>query len=394
MSVVLILLVGYQIPDDLPEYKFSRQILDDLNKDSTRLSRYQQASTDFSFIGNYPSALLYASYGVKKTDPLSNEDSLYFKQLKPVDAKTYILGRSKEAQVVIINEAHHNPKHRVFARSLLTGLFQQGFTYLGIEAFSYEDSLFHQRRYPLLQSGYYIREPQFGNLVRTALAIGFSIFPYEAQGMALRNGKDREIAQAKNIQQILSKNPHAKILLYVGYDHIREDSLRNSWGKAMAGRLKEFTGIDPLTIDQVEMDEKNQPNLENPYFKLTNNKAPTVYVSSTVKPFASSRTSNKFDVSVFHSRTKYIFGRPNWLLENSNKLYKLKRNPAGMSCPCLVFAFRQSEKNDFGAVPVDIIEITDKVHNKALVLPSGNYSIVIKNEKGDKANFGVKVKDK
>jgi hypothetical protein len=56
-----------------------------------------------------------------------------------------------------------------------------------------------------VETGYYLKEPQFGNLIRTALKLGFEIFPYEADLKYF--GKDREIQQAKNIQQVLKSDP-------------------------------------------------------------------------------------------------------------------------------------------------------------------------------------------
>jgi len=36
----------------------------------------------------------------------------------------------------------------------------------------------------------------------------------------------------------------------------------------MAGRLKDFTGIDPYTIDQIILSEKSEKDFESPHFKL------------------------------------------------------------------------------------------------------------------------------
>jgi hypothetical protein len=43
-----------------------------------------------------------------------------------------------------------------------------------------------------------------------------------------------------------------------------------SWEKAMAGRLKEKTGIDPFTIDQVAYSEKGERKFLSPYIMLAN----------------------------------------------------------------------------------------------------------------------------
>ncbi len=42
-------------------------------------------------------------------------------------AAEYIIKRSSKERIIIINEAHHQPLHRVFTESLLEGLYQNGF---------------------------------------------------------------------------------------------------------------------------------------------------------------------------------------------------------------------------------------------------------------------------
>ncbi len=144
----------------------------------------------------------------------------------------------------IINEAHHVPKHRAFTRSLLKELYANGYRYLGLEALF--DAAVNETKFPVIETGYYTKEPEFGNLISEALATGFTLFSYEAsQG---KNGKEREIEQAENIQKFIENNPKAKVLIHCGYAHAYENDYP-AWGKAMAGRLKQNMNIDPLTID-------------------------------------------------------------------------------------------------------------------------------------------------
>ncbi len=155
--------------------------------------------------------------------------------------------------------------------------------------------------YPTILSGYYSREPQFGNLLRVAHNMGFNLFGYESRGH--ENGKGREINQAKNIQAYLEKNPNEKILIHCGYDHGYEGNVGNKWGKAMAGRLTEFTGVNPLTINQVLYSEKSKRALEDPFYQLTDVKEPSVFVNSEGDLFAQYRDGAWFDVAVFHPRS-------------------------------------------------------------------------------------------
>ena len=45
-------------------------------------------------------------------------------------------GEAEKYQIVMINEAHHVPQHRVFTYRLLEDLWQKGYRYLALEALS------------------------------------------------------------------------------------------------------------------------------------------------------------------------------------------------------------------------------------------------------------------
>ena len=127
---------------------------------------------------------------------------------------------------------------------------------------------------------------------------------------AFGNPEQREIDQANNIQQILQKDPSAKILLHGGYDHIREDSLGGDWKMAMAGRLKQLTGIDPFTINQEVLTERSQPSLENPYYTLMKIDQPSILIDNDGNLFAGPRDRHLYDVRMSHPRTRLVKGRP------------------------------------------------------------------------------------
>ena len=57
------------------------------------------------------------------------------------------------------------------------------------------------------------------------------------------------------------------------------------WGKAMAGRLTEFTGIDPLTISQTIYSEKGNRDYENSYYQITDLERPSVFVNESGELF-------------------------------------------------------------------------------------------------------------
>lgn len=359
-------------------YKFSKFIQDSI----IHKNGNQYAAYEYSYIGDMQQTLAIWDKEFTPRDKLSQEEIAAFNQFERKNAKAVILEKAKDAEVTIINEAHHIPQHRVFTTELLKEMYNLGYRHLGMETFlssTKSDSTLRANKYPVLTNGYYVKEPQFGNIIRQAVKIGYSIFGYESQG---HNGsKEREINQAKNIKAYLEQHPNSKYLIHCGFAHGAEGIYGGSWEKTMASRLTEFTGINPLTINQTSFSEKSKREYENPYYQLVDVEQPSVYVYQD-SIFGKYREGSWFDISIFHPRTKN-FDRPNWLLTGNRKIVPFHFEELEESGPFLVFAYLQGE--EIGkAIPYDLKETNNKKVN--LVLEEGNYNIIIlsKNGKGYK----------
>lgn len=356
-------------------YKFTSYITDSMLPQKGA----QLAAWDYSYIGDIERMhQTWDSYQNSKRKPLSQELKDSFALFKRQSAIPFILEQTKDQQVVIINEAHHMPQHRVFTTQLLEGLKQQGFTHLGLETYMFNsknDSALQANKYPTLKSGYYTREPQFGNLVRVAAQKGFKVFGYESEGHS--NGKEREINQGKNIQEYIAKHPNDKFLIHCGFDHGYEGELSSSWEKAMAGRLTEYTKIDPLTINQAVFSERSKKEYEDPFYQELNINEPSVFAKDKVS-FSKKKNGGYFDIFVFHPRSNK-FNRPKWMVYGDRKEVKFSFEEADINCPCLVFAYKKGEKIG-QAVPYDIIETATK--EAILVLDESDFELVIWNAEG------------
>ena len=368
---------------DANPYKFTSYIVDSVLQSKGP----QMTAWDFSYIGDIENMHKMWDSQARIRKELTQEQKDSFALFEASNAIEYILKKAKKHQVVIINEGHHMPQHRVFTTQLLDKLKKQGFNHLGLETYIANpetDSLLQANGYPILKSGYYTKEPQFGNLVRTAHKNGFKVFGYESEGH--ENGKEREINQAKNIRDYIEKNPNEKVLIHCGFDHGYEGKLGNKWEKAMAGRLTEFTKIDPLTINQVIYSEKSKREYENPYYQLTDFDEPSVLVNQDEKVFGEYRHGSWFDIAVFHPRSK-DYNRPKWMIYKDRKEVKYSFEEADIECPCLVFAYKEGEKIG-SAVPYDIQETEDK--RVKLILDKSDFEIVIWNEKGNSLKSHIK----
>ena len=254
-------------------------------------------------------------------------------------------------QGIMMNELHFNPHSRAFVISWLEKCYQNGYRYLAAETLRASDSLLNQRRTVLLgETGFYSDEPVFGDLLRTALNMGYTLVPYEGSG----SGVDREVNQAKNlVENILDIDPEAKFLLLGGFGHISD---RNGW-YAMGRYFKEQSGIDPFTINcTMTFDDPygETDSLQTVYYDLIDNMPvrEPIFLYDTVKHIFPCTTG--MDVTCCLPRTRFIEDNiPDWKLYNGKVLYTIDRrfiDENGFPEGC-VSAFLKSEGEQ--CVPID-----------------------------------------
>lgn len=355
-------------------YQFSKDITTAIEQDTVAW-KYQTGAVSYSFIGDYKNTLIVWDKAIPKSGSISTaSDSLMLKSSDILNGKEYILKQSEKEQILIINEAHHNPRHRIFTTSLLEGLYKNGYRFLGLEALS--DTLINQRKYAVQDSGFYTAEPEFGNLIYEALKLGFTVFGYEASNG--KNGKEREIEQAENIQKFMKLHPDGKYLIHCGFDHVYENEVRN-WEKAMAGRLKKFTGIDPFTIDQVKLSERSKPELNHYFLYATQEKQPFILKNQEHTIFNGFTEPKQTDILVLHPLTQYKHNRPQWLSYNKESYRISKKRLKKYAYPVQILAYRNGEYENDG-IPADIIELKNAQNTAPLFLKKGIYTFVIKNQ--------------
>lgn len=354
-------------------YKFRSDLQAGIEKDTTAW-KYQTAAVSYAFIGDHKNTLLMWDNALQGRPYVpKTTDSSYFKNAKQQNARSYIIKRAKKEQLIIINEAHHNPMHRQFTSSLLKDLYRQGYRYLGLEAIS--DSLINKRNYATNESGYYTNEPEFGNMIYEARKLGFIIFGYEAaEG---KNGKEREIEQAKNIQQFMQEHSKGKVIIHCGFDHVFEGAVRN-WEMAMAGRLKAYTGIDPFTIDQVKFSERSSPELSHYFVSAAATREAFVLVDAQKDVFSGMAVPPQTDLAVIHPLTHYKQARPHWRTSNRKAYWLPEYILSGKTYPIQVLAYRDGEQEK--GIPADIIELKDATDKTPLYLPPGKYTLQLRNE--------------
>ena len=379
----------WRYEDFVPKYK--NEILDSTNIKNSSSSRVLR---DLTFIGAFEELYKMNSF-VDTTLETIFMDILKDSKLK--NAQEYILSKSATEKILIINESHHRPEHRKFTTSLLGELYNQGYRYLALEAlhstqhhtytnyplnkFNLGDTTIMTRGYPLMKacSGTYVKEAQFGNMIRKAIKLGFTLVGYE------KTGKNRELDQAKNIANILDIDPQAKIIVHCGYGHLIEEPIINRKGqevKMMAGHLKNITGINPFTIDQTEY--YYLANINEIIFAKTEDSNPQIIIHQE-NTFKSHEVEKQkyYDLTLFHEPITYVDNRPSWLVnEKSNYVFQLNNESVFIDYPIRIKLLPSQDRLD--AVPIDIIESDNP--NEVIKLYGGfqEGKLVVENKGGDR----------
>ena len=349
----------------------------------------------YSYTGEYKTAFSHLDRTREKyldEQPYRDITSSPIDAYEPQNAIQAIAALADKNQVVMINEEHDTPLHRAFTTRLLPVLYANGFRYLAAETLGERDPEINKRGYPTHKTGFYSNDPVFGEMLRTALRLGFKVVPYEYSSEKLiecrKQGKstdacqdERERGQAQNLyDRILRQAPKAKILVHVGRGHNQQIKLE-TWAQ-MGWHFKDITGITPLSINQM-LSERSEPKYESGLYRYVvskwNLKEPSVFVNKEGNYF----NNYGYNLLVFHPRSSEENGRPTWLKSSSArkavtinlKRLKLKsdNNRFAESDPVLIQAFHIGESAD--AIPADQIILYPKQVIPALVLPNGNFRI-------------------
>lgn len=279
-----------------------------------------------------------------------------------------IVSRARDTSIVVINESHERSEYRGFIAEVASLLRPLGYDTLAIETLSNslpdtpEQYLPAFRRQPDLpyftdKDGYYLSEAGFGRLGRRVKTLGYHLLAYEiildgpsSPGVTREQEiADREEAQASSLASFLRERPGAKLLVHVGYSHATEVP-RPDGEKWMAARLKEKTGIDPLTISQT----------------TCRGGGDAVRLSA----LPASEPAGTFDLVVDHPDGRFAQGRPEWRMLAGDipvTIPQALRPTIGWS---VIEARPVGEAVD--AVPMDRVAIRPG-ENIALMLPPGRY---------------------
>lgn len=296
--------------------------------------------------------------------PATPDDIAAVEAAERRDAIDTIVDMARDRRIVILNEEHDAPEDRAFGLAVAKALRPLGFTMLAAEAFANDE------------------DPAKTDMT----ALGYKPVAYEETAQQrLAKGGDRidrrEDAQASNLAAAIAHAPQAKFFVYVGYSHATEAPIREEddehphlW---MAGRLREKTGLDPLTIDQTGLGAKNMAQSSRLLRGIVQRQGITRPVIPFVggKPLRVGHYRDAIDLQVIHPVTHVTHGRPDWLGTMGRHPVRPAADLVPRSGKSLVQAFLASEGPD--AIPVDqaVLEPCD---TRWFMLPDQPVRFVIK----------------
>ncbi|OLE55689.1 MAG: hypothetical protein AUG51_01780 [Acidobacteria bacterium 13_1_20CM_3_53_8] len=348
-----------------------------------------------SYVSNFEAAYSYEEKFLSDIEPRSRIRERNARELSssPVDnyrtrdAFEVINAAADTHQVIMINEEHRTPVHRAFTLRLLATLYAKGFRYFAAETLYSADAELNRRGYPTQKTGFYTSDPVYGDMIRTALRLGFKVIPYEYEGTCTPQpnnpqscDEERERSQAQNlVDRILRNDPKAKVLVHVGRGHNSKTKYEGEFA-FMAWHFREISGINPFSIDQLQYSERRNPLDEDPLYRYVTRKGlihePTVFQSTEGRFWV---RNPGYDLQVFHPRARYEMGRATWLqmggLRRPSTINLRRLNLAARHQqfsgrePVLVQAFFAGESAD--AVPVDQIVLYPAREVPVLMLPKG-----------------------
>jgi hypothetical protein len=309
-----------------------------------------------TFIGDYDGAA--ASFSIAQPAQSDDAPSPLGGSWLARPAADVILEMAKDRKAVFFNEAHSAPITRTLTIELLAKLREQGYTYFAAETLYRTDKDMQQRGYPTPDSGFYVNEPLYGEMVRTALKLGYKIVAYDVENAGA--GDARELAGAQNLYHIFKQDPQARLVVNAGFAHIQKSG-KYLGGNSMAEFFQKMSGIDPLCVEQTMLIPHALTDRNHPYYSAVTQgrhlSTPTAFVDGdkawVLKP-------KQYDVSVFFPPSGNSQQRPDWTALDGLRIpYTVTSDFCRGQLPCLVEARYANEKDDAVAADRTLLNLTD-----------------------------------
>lgn len=308
------------------------------------------------------SSSFYAASGnqfeAKKKYWLSKGKNIDSARVISNDLSSYndIYSITKDQRIIMINENHYFPEHRVFTTSLLDSLFKQGFKYLALEDLANSKTSINTREVLFESDGYYINEVMYAEMVRKAKKIGFKLISYDNNDAW--NISERDSLGAMELKKVFNKNPNTKMVIHCGFGHVDKHQ------KVLAYFINKELGINPLTISQtIKYPISSAVKLEEPKIVMNHQGNESFDV--------------KTDIQILHPNYNYS-NRPSYLFVNDRKSVSIDLD-FNFSDPIILEVF--SEKHIKNSIPFDRLILKPNTKKVRVSVPKGRVKVQFKDSK-------------
>lgn len=379
----------------------------------------QDLAVQFSLIG-----LPLKSLIEEDRYPAGDNSQFYVDHSLPyqsMNAYPYIYKILEKNDIVLLNERHNRPEHRVFLYNILDSLKSHGINSIFLETLIYiENDSAEQSNHSIQSLGYYTRENVYNQVCHKLKRLKYNVYSYEINSAnkidTQRIGKknyfidkkdkkwipievdtlvlsklyskheffEREAIQALHIYQKILRNNIKKAFIYCGYAHCYKSD------NYMAGLLQRLIAKQVYSIDQIHLNEHSEKKFENPlYTKFAQTSFPFVITNNSKimhslrHPIYGYITDSLINVSVGSPRAKYINNRPAYLeLNGDRKRYPMSKfiDVKKFSSDILIEIYEESEyeKNKINAIPEDVFQVEYESGNyDAILTPNRNYHLFV-----------------
>lgn len=172
---------NYDFPDSIIAKKGKAFGYINANMDALSISGYYRESRKYEDTLMGPPDTVHLSMAAKKV----------------MDARKLILKEATKYRVLLINEGHSHPEHRLFTKSLLLDLYKQGYRIFMAEGI-WANNTIMAKKYPVSTDGLYLNEPAYASLVRYALKTGYKVAGYDFPKVTMKKYWNDSIKIDKN----------------------------------------------------------------------------------------------------------------------------------------------------------------------------------------------------
>ncbi|MEP6940860.1 MAG: hypothetical protein ABI846_13930 [Rudaea sp.] len=361
-----------KLPGLLAQYILMQSTYDANDQRAFRLIFGQYLSWFQTWIGDYDGAR--KSFSIAQPAQADDGPSPLAGGYRAQPADEVVLRLAHGRKAIFFNEAHSAPITRTLTVELLGRLRAEGFNYFAAETLYVGDKDLQKRGYAIAKSGFYVSEPIYGEMVRTALALGFKVVAYDAENAGVGDPREKEGAQT--LAQIFKHDPNARLVVNAGFAHIQKQG-KYLGGSSMAEFFERISGIEPLAIEQTMMIQHARADQDHPYYIAVTqaNRAahPFAYVNAsgaawTLKP-------GEYDVSVIFPPSTVVDGRPDWVsLDGTRVAYRVGGDACRANFPCLIEARHLAEGEDAVAADRAVLNVIDQNTpiNERMLVNHGN----------------------